>query len=101
MIDEGVNLLHAVAGDEGGDLVRPWLNGETVMPRDVRPIIRDVQDQAGAALAAQGVDLDGDVVERVVRSTTNCHRRLTTLDPASPSPCPGHFACLTPGRTLI
>lgn len=63
VLDEGVHLLHAVVSDAEGDLVRRWLAGETVMPREVRPIIADEQEQAAAALAEQGVDLDADVVQ--------------------------------------
>jgi hypothetical protein len=63
VLDEAVNLLHAVVADADGDLVRRWLAGDTVMPRDVRPIIAAEQAEAGAALADQGIDFDADVVE--------------------------------------
>lgn len=63
VLDEAVHLLHAVVADADGDLVRRWLAGDTVMPRDVRPIIAAEQAQADAVLADQGIDSEGDVVQ--------------------------------------
>lgn len=57
-------LLHAIAADEDGDLVRRWLGGETVMPRDAREVVGDEQAAVVAELIERGVDLQGgDIVE--------------------------------------
>lgn len=63
VLDEGVHLLHAIVADADGGLVPRWLAGETVMPRDVRPIIAAAQAQAEAAFADQGINFEGDVVQ--------------------------------------
>src|SRR3954469_12535541 len=43
VLNEANLLLDAIAGDEDGRLVRRWLSGETVMPRDARQVVGDVQ----------------------------------------------------------
>lgn len=64
VLNEAVLLLHALAGDEDGDLVRRWLGGDTVMPRDARQVVGDVQAGVVAELIERGVQLEGgDIVE--------------------------------------
>jgi hypothetical protein len=64
VLNEALLLLDAIAGDEAGDLVRRWLGGETVMPRDARPVVGEVQAGVVAELIERGVELEGgDIVE--------------------------------------
>jgi hypothetical protein len=64
VLNEAMLLLHAIAADEDGDLVRRWLSGETVMPRDAREIVGDEQTAVVAELMERGVELEGgDLVE--------------------------------------
>jgi hypothetical protein len=64
VLNEAMLLLDAIAGDRDGNLVRRWLDGDTVMPRVARPVVGDVQAAAVAELLERGVELQGgDVVE--------------------------------------
>lgn len=63
VLDEAILLLHAITADEDGALVRRWLHGQTVMPRQARPVVGDLQAGVVAELADRGVEVEGDIVE--------------------------------------
>jgi hypothetical protein len=63
VLEEASLLVRAFAADRSDDLVRRWLGGETLMPRHLRPILADEQDEVAAALAELGTQVEGDAVE--------------------------------------
>jgi hypothetical protein len=62
VLDEANQLLHALAVDEDGATLRRWLDGETVMPRDARPLVEAEQRAVEPELSARGIEVGVDIV---------------------------------------